>query len=45
MPMKIQREIYGLPDMLQKLNNLTEAFVNEFNHVHQQGYALGELIR
>lgn len=29
------------PDMLQKLNNMTEAFVNEFNHIHKQGYALG----
>ncbi len=29
------------PDMLQKLNNMTEAFVNEFNYIHKQGYALG----
>ncbi|MEH6948149.1 flagellar hook-associated protein FlgK [Bacillus sp. JJ634] len=30
------------PDMLQKLNNMTEAFVNEFNRVHKQGYVLGD---
>ncbi|MFJ8266888.1 flagellar hook-associated protein FlgK [Peribacillus asahii] len=30
------------PDMLQKLNNMTEAFVNEFNRVHSQGYVLGD---
>lgn len=30
------------PDMLQKLNNLTEAFVNEFNRIHRQGYALDD---
>ncbi len=30
------------PDMLQKLNNMTEAFVNEFNYVHSQGYALND---
>lgn len=29
------------PDMLQKLNKMTEAFANEFNTVHKQGYALG----
>lgn len=29
------------PDMLQKLSNMTKAFVNEFNNVHQQGYILG----
>ncbi|USK69978.1 flagellar hook-associated protein FlgK [Peribacillus asahii] len=29
------------PDMLKKLNNMTEAFVKEFNRVHSQGYALG----
>lgn len=28
------------PTMLQKLNNMTEAFVNEFNYIHEQGYAL-----
>ena len=28
--------------MLQKLNNLTEAFVNEFNYIHKQGFALGD---
>lgn len=34
--------ITGLyPDMLHKLNNLTEAFVKEFNYIHKQGYALG----
>ena len=29
------------PDMLQKLDNMTKAFVNEFNAIHQEGYALG----
>lgn len=29
------------PDMLEKLNGLTEAFVNEFNAIHKDGYALG----
>ncbi len=31
------------PDMLQKLNNMTEAFVNEFNTIHKHGYALGQM--
>ncbi|MFJ7639482.1 flagellar hook-associated protein FlgK [Peribacillus sp. NPDC097225] len=29
------------PDMLQKLDNMTKAFVNEFNVIHQEGFALG----
>ncbi|MBP2241978.1 flagellar hook-associated protein 1 FlgK [Cytobacillus eiseniae] len=29
------------PDMIDKMNKMTEAFVNEFNHIHKQGYALG----
>ncbi|MGE7778601.1 flagellar hook-associated protein FlgK [Peribacillus sp. NPDC097264] len=29
------------PDMLQKLDNMTKAFVNEFNAIHQEGFALG----
>lgn len=29
------------PDMLEKLNKMTEAFANEFNYIHSQGYALG----
>ena len=29
------------PDMLQKLDNMTKAFVNEFNAIHKGGYALG----
>lgn len=28
------------PEMLQKLNNMTKAFVEEFNHIHQQGMTL-----
>ncbi|MBA9026724.1 flagellar hook-associated protein FlgK [Peribacillus huizhouensis] len=30
------------PDMLQKLNNMTEAFMNEFNAIHRRGFALNE---
>ncbi|KMY51850.1 flagellar hook-associated protein FlgK [Peribacillus loiseleuriae] len=30
------------PDMLQKLNNMTEAFVNEFNKIHREGFTLNE---
>ncbi|MDQ7861642.1 hypothetical protein RCO48_13425 [Peribacillus frigoritolerans] len=30
------------PDMLKKLDNMTAAFVNEFNAIHKQGYALGD---
>ncbi|RRN74887.1 flagellar hook-associated protein FlgK [Peribacillus simplex] len=30
------------PDMLKKLDNMTTAFVNEFNAIHKQGYALGD---
>jgi flagellar hook-associated protein 1 FlgK len=30
------------PDMLEKLDNMTAAFVNEFNAIHKQGYALGD---
>lgn len=30
------------PDMLKNLNNMTEAFANEFNRIHAAGYALGE---
>jgi flagellar hook-associated protein 1 len=30
------------PDMLENLNNLTFAFAMEFNHIHTQGYGLGE---
>ncbi|MFJ5623486.1 flagellar hook-associated protein FlgK [Peribacillus loiseleuriae] len=30
------------PDMLQKLNNMTEAFVNEFNKIHRAGFTLNE---
>ncbi|MDM5451415.1 flagellar hook-associated protein FlgK [Peribacillus simplex] len=30
------------PDMLKKLDNMTTAFVNEFNSIHKQGYALGD---
>ncbi|MBP3040169.1 flagellar hook-associated protein FlgK [Bacillaceae bacterium Marseille-Q3522] len=34
-------ETYGFyPDMLQKLNDYTEAFVNEFNTIHREGYDL-----
>jgi len=29
------------PDMLKNLNNMTEAFANEFNKIHAAGYALG----
>lgn len=29
------------PEMLDKLNKMTEAFANEFNAIHQSGYALG----
>ncbi|MEK4538838.1 flagellar hook-associated protein FlgK [Peribacillus sp. FSL K6-1552] len=29
------------PNMLQKLDNMATAFVNEFNAIHKQGYALG----
>lgn len=29
------------PDMLNKLNKMAEAFANEFNYIHSQGYALG----
>ncbi|MFJ7848235.1 flagellar hook-associated protein FlgK [Peribacillus sp. NPDC097224] len=28
------------PDMLQKLDNMTKAFVNEFNAIHKGGYVL-----
>jgi flagellar hook-associated protein 1 len=28
------------PDMIQKLNDFTRAFVNEFNEIHKQGFAL-----
>lgn len=28
------------PDMLQKLNNMTKAFMDEFNYVHSQGKSL-----
>ncbi|MGD6878733.1 flagellar hook-associated protein FlgK [Bacillus infantis] len=28
------------PDMLQKLNDFTKAFVNEFNEIHRQGFNL-----
>ncbi|UQD53404.1 flagellar hook-associated protein FlgK [Bacillus methanolicus] len=31
------------PEMLDKLNKMTEAFVNEFNYYHQRGFALNEL--
>lgn len=30
------------PEMLKKLNIMTETFANEFNAIHQSGYALGE---
>ncbi|MFJ8246274.1 flagellar hook-associated protein FlgK [Peribacillus asahii] len=30
------------PDMLQKLNDMTQAFVNEFNYVHSQGFVVGD---
>lgn len=29
------------PDMIHKLNKMTEAFVNKFNDIHKSGYALG----
>ncbi|OIK11430.1 flagellar hook-associated protein FlgK [Bacillus sp. MUM 13] len=29
------------PDMLSQLNKMTEAFANEFNKIHSEGYALG----
>ncbi|WP_062354119.1 flagellar hook-associated protein FlgK [Bacillus kwashiorkori] len=29
------------PEMIEKINNLTKAFANEFNAVHKNGYALG----
>ncbi|WP_419882285.1 flagellar hook-associated protein FlgK [Peribacillus sp. B-H-3] len=29
------------PDMLNQLNKMTEAFANEFNKIHSEGYALG----
>lgn len=28
------------PDMIDKLNKMTKAFVDEFNYIHQQGYGL-----
>lgn len=30
------------PDMLANLNKMTKAFADEFNEIHQEGYALGE---
>lgn len=35
-------EVKGIyPDMIENLNKMTEAFANEFNYIHSQGYALG----
>ena len=33
------------PGMLQKLDNMTKAFVNEFNAIHQEGFALGATVK
>lgn len=30
------------PEMIKKLNQMTKAFIDEFNYIHRQGYALGE---
>lgn len=29
------------PDMIEKINKVAEAFANEFNKIHSEGYALG----
>lgn len=38
----VKTETKGIyPDMLKNLNNMTEAFANEFNKIHAAGFALG----